>query len=66
MSKDATSAAFSCPLCGAKTYTEIYTNNGIRGPSYRARIIGYVCDGCSVQFGDPQVFAKTTHPPPRL
>lgn len=51
---------WACPVCGATKYEPIYKNNGIRGPGYRAWVVGYVCDGCTVQFGDPDKFRKGT------
>ncbi len=49
---------FTCPVCGGKTFTASYSDNGIIGPGYCSRISGYSCDGCSVIFGNPFLFNR--------
>jgi hypothetical protein len=54
---------FRCRHCGCTTYSELYrpsSPHDIIGPGGgRGRPIGYVCDGCSAQFRDPEKFSLT-------
>ena len=53
---------FLCPICSGTTFTQTgeHVSNGIYGIGSLSRFkaTGYMCESCSVHFGDPKMFSK--------
>jgi len=49
---------FCCPICGSKDYDRVTENDGFIGSGGRTRFTHNVCNGCSVHFGDAEMFSK--------